>query len=510
MRFIYLGLFTGLLLFSGCTNLSDFKDISLAEHDAEYAIPLVNSSISMGDILKNFEESSSLVVEQDGVLHFKYSGDVLTKTSEDVFSAINETLEQSAAVPITADTISFPFSFPDELEVDRMDLKQGNFYYLFESTHDESVYVHVELPNFIKNNTPLTVDLTIPPSSGSPNNYNNILFPISLEGYSIIPSEGGNLHVYSSIRNDANEHIELDNKFVGIEQLAYSYAEGYLGQHIYDESRDTIFIDFFDYWIDGDIYFEEPIITIDFENSFGVPTTSIVEEFNIFTVREDVLPLESSFITEGIEFPYPTLDEVGEVKTKVFEFNKDNSNIATVLGAGPLAIDYDVDAFTNPEGDTGLRGFATDSSYYKVRVNVDLPLYGKAVSFISQDTFDIDLSNFDQAKEVEFKVVCENGLGLNADIQAYFLNDDLVTIDSLFDSATRLVQAAAVDSEGFPNEIGSQITYIPIAGDKLTNIQNASKINLQVTFSTYNDGNTSVKVTNEQKLDVRMGAKIKI
>ena len=72
-----------------------------------------------------------------------------------------------------------------------------------------------------------------------------------------------------------------------------------------------------------------------------------------------------------------------------------NSNIDVVLGSGPIAIDYDVNADTNPEEDPSIRGFITDSSYYKVQVDVELPMYGNAIDFFTTDTFPINLGDFE-------------------------------------------------------------------------------------------------------------------
>ena len=74
------------------------------------------------------------------------------------------------------------------------------------------------------------------------------------------------------------------------------------------------------------------------------------------------------FLRNGIDFPYPTINEVGQVKRDTFTFNNTNSNLDVVFGSGPIAVAYDVDAFTNPFGDTGLKGFITDKSFYRVQV----------------------------------------------------------------------------------------------------------------------------------------------
>ena len=210
--------------------------------------------------------------------------------------------------------------------------------------------------------------------------------------------------------------------------------------------------------------------------------------FDIFTVRGEVLPLESEFLENGIDFPYPGLDEIGVVKTEPFELTKENSNIDVVLGSGPIAIDYDVNAFTNPDSLTDIRGFITDSSYYKVRVDVELPLYARAANFLAQDSIDLDLSDFDGADYAEFKLVSENGLPLDVDVQAYFLDVNGAVIDSLLDDRQRLVEGAPVDEDGNALEANTTTTFVGISEERFAKIKAANKILLNAVFSTVNDG----------------------
>ncbi len=508
--------FRGVLLISmialiaACTQFDDLNNIDSVDSDAEYALPLVSSHFSIGDVLEGFEENNVLFVDPDGLIRFKYSGDVLTKTTDEVFEAINNALG-IIPIPLVEDTTTLP-PFPAGLEVDRMDLKGGNFFYFFSSKHPSPVTINLTVPQFTKDGAALNFTLNFPAYSGSGDAIvmNNLFFPTNLDGYVITPGENGEINVIKEIITQDGEEPVITESTVLIQDMAFSYAEGYLGNNTYDESRDTIHIDFFERWINGDIYFADPRITIFFENSFGVPTRSVVNIFEVFTVREDVLPLESEFITTGIDFPYPELNEIGAVKYKEFEFTKDNSNIDVILGAGPLALDYDVDAFTNPESDPDIRGFITDSSYYKVRIEVELPLYGKAIDFAARDTFEVDLSSFDGIREAEIKLIAENEIPLEIDGQVYFQNDAGIVIDSLFEGgATRMVEAAPVDAAGNASGIASRTNYIPLPPEKFESLRNAKQLILEVDFSTYNEGEISAKILSNQEIGIRMGLKVK-
>jgi len=494
-----------------CSQFDNLEELDGAEYEAEFAVPLVETEFSLRDLLKNFEENASLTIDPDGVIRFKYSGDVLTKTSEEVFEEINRVL---ALVPIflTSDRIALPFASPDGLDIDRMELKGGKFTYALQNVHSQPVFVTLRIPEVQKDGVPLTITTSIPAygGSGTPPSVGNLFSPLLLENYIIFPAANDSIYVEYTATDPMGNNVLLGTSSgVLIQDLKFSYAEGYLGNQLYEGGRDTIDIDFFDNWIRGDVYFDEPKITLNFENSFGIPTRSVVNLFNVITVRQEVLPLESEFINSGVDFPYPGLDEVGQVKQSAFTFTKDNSNIATILGAGPVAVDYDVDAFTNPDMDTSIRGFITDSSYYKVRVDVELPLFGRAFDFVVSDSFPVDFSKYDVISAAEFKLVADNYLPLSVDVQAYFRDENGVVLDSMLDNRQRVIAAAPTNAEGIATTFVQKITFANFDALRFDRIRFAKDIFLVTSFSTYNDGDRSVKVLADQAVKVRMGVKVK-
>lgn len=498
----------GLLFLLASCELDSLSDVN---YEPEFAFPLAQASFNIKDVLVQFRDSTILSVNPDGTLRLKYTGDVLTKTTDEVFASINESLGHDALVPLNMDTTVLPAAFPDGLSVDRMDLKAGDFYYTLQSKNPLPVHAEIKALSLQKDGEPLTYNVDIPAwESGGPITVSNLFFPADLNGYSIIPNSEGEILISKNIVDSNGDPVELELQAIVLQNLAYSYAEGYLGNVGYNQPRDTIEIDFFDSWIQGDIHFDEPVITMLFENSFGIPTRSIINTFEVFTVRGDVLPLESDFITDGVDFPYPSFDEIGQTKTAAFEFNKDNSTIVEILGAGPLALDYDVDALTNPDNDTSIIGFVTDSSYYKVQVAVDLPFYGSAINFLAEDTFDIDLSAFESATEAELKVITENSIPLGAKMQGYFLDESGRVLDSLFAEAQGVITPAGVNAEGYSAEVSSATTFVELPKDKFAGVKPAKQLIIAASFSTTAEGTIPVKITNDQDLSIRMGMRVKV
>lgn len=501
-----LALFT--LLFFGCNQFQELEDLDGVKYDAEYAVPIIDTRLSMQDLLEDFEENATLMVNSDGSFSFIYRDTVITQTSDDIFAEINASLPPF--IPITSPNMALPFSSPDGLEIDRLDLKGGTMIYYFENKNNESVNVKVTFPQVTKDGNPLIYQVTLPAYSGSGSapSATNLVVPTNLNGYKIQTVNDSIYSQYEAITPSGNR-VNLSNFFIRLQDLAFSYAEGYFGNFLYEGTRDTLEIDFFDNWVRGDVYFENPRITLNVENSFGIPTRARVNTLNVLTVKNQVLALESPYVTNGIDFPYPSFSEVGQVKNGSFSFTKENSNIDVILGEGPMAIDYDVDAVTNPDNNPGIRGFITEGSYYTASLEAELPLYGRASGFVVRDTIDLDFSSYDEVDDVEFKLVVDNGIPLDVAIQGYFLTENNVLIDSLLAAPQTLVQGAPVNSNGVATGTQQKITFIPFDEARFAKIQQQGKrLWISAAFSTLNNGTTSVQVLNTQDVRIRLGAKL--
>ena len=506
---VYLLLATVLLLAS-CGQIDDLSGTTEIAYEAEYAVPIVNSEVSIQDFLEDFEENTTILVDPDGLLRFKYRGGIIDASVEQVFENINAALPP--IIPILQPGMALPLSSPEGIQIDYLELKKGDFIYAFESEIVEPIEVTITMPQITKDGEPLTFQHSVEafaPSSGRGRpQVSNALTPESLEGYTILPLNDSLYIDYVVVPASGDRSKRLTNFVIRLQDLEFTYAEGFLGTNIYEGGRDTIVIDFFDNWVQGDVFFEDPIVTFFINNSFGLPTKSLINSFDIFTVNEEKLPLESEFVQDGIEFPFPTLDQVGEIKTKAFVFTKENSNIAQILGAGPTAIDYDVDAVTNPEGNQGIRGFITDNSFYSVQVEVELPLYGNIANFAAHDTFDLNLDDFKDVNFAEFKLVTDNEIPLELDLQGYFVLDGGFVIDSLFETEQKVIAGAPVGPEGNPTGMGRSEVLIPFAGSRFESIKQAKQIIIRADFSTTKRGKQSVRIVNSQKLGLKMGAKL--
>jgi len=502
-----------LLCLWSCEQLDELEDIQGVKYETKYAVPLANLGASLDRILQNFEEEATLTIDPDGLFHFEYSGEVLTETGSEVFEEIENTFQEVSditpnGIPVVAPKVPIPYKEELDIEVDLIRLKGGLFSYQFENRNPVPINVRIDLPQFSRDEQPLSFTHQLPAYSGTgdPPSFNNRDDPVDLSSIEIVPDENDNIFIEYTATNEQGVTVPLNNVFIRFDEVKLSYAQGFLGTNTYDGPLDSIDIDFFDAWIAGDVFFENPKITYVLENSFGIPTRSIVNRFDVITVEGNALPLESELIENGIDFPYPSLDEVGEVKSESFLFTKDNSNIEDILSSKPVQVIYDVDALTHPDGDRSIRGFITDSSFYRVKVLVDLPLQGSASDFVATDTVEVELDDFESLDSVELKLVAENTLPLAIDIQILFRDENGNTTEMLTDNDLRLIEAAPVDDEGMVTGSTDKTSFVPLDGPRLEALLAAKDLVLIATFSTTGNGDQPVLITNDQRLDIGIGA----
>lgn len=494
-------------LFS-CEKINDLGEAEIIAGEAEFAIPLLKAKTSIQDLLEGFDEYTFIEITPDGVIHLRYKGDVLSQQAEEFFLETREKLPP--LIPLEDTLYALPFSAPEQLEVDFATFKSGTISLALLSDYVGMVDLKVTILQAVKNGQPLTIHTQFQ----SPKGTQPIFFYYPPEfaetkGFDLIP-ENGALNIRYEATTETGDRIKLPFIALVNQNIDFSYLEGYLGNFKHKGKRDSITIEFFKNWIQGDVFFEKPVIQIHIDNAFGVPTRSSIDVFDILTADGNRIPLESDFITEsGIDFVYPANNEVGQTKSMTFVFNANNSNIEDVLGSRPVALDYKVDAIMNPDSLVNERGFITDSSFYRIQVEVDLPLHGRASGFGVVDTFDVNFGSYGDVKEVEFKMVAQNKMPLGIEGQLYFLDENNAVLDSLFDQRKELVVAAPVDANGNVISEISRTNYATFSSVRFDQVRPSKKLALRAWFSTTNQGQQSVKAFTGQDVEIRMGMKLK-
>ena len=435
-----------------CQKFDDLGDASL-QFDGDYATSLLTATMEIEDIVGDLDSSTTVELDQDGLLHLIYRGKFTQRSSTDIFASI-----PFFPIIVPDSFFSFPYAAPNGMVLQFVRLKSATITYACESPFTEDITLEIELPEVLD---PVTGETykhysDIPYSGQSPSSGSGVM---DLTGWHLTP-DSGNINIrYTAILPDGSR-VLLDNFFMYFQNFEASYLQGYLGQEIYDLPRDTILIDFFDGWLGGGVTFAEPSINVNVENSFGLPVRSVSNYMSILNLDGSILELQSDALEDGVDFAYPALDEVGESKFTSFTLDNTNSNIVDIFSNRPVAVDYDLDALGNPDSDQAIVGFATDSSFFSINVFVDLPVYVNANNFTFRTIVEIGenelAGDFDFADYITLKIVSDNNIPIDLGLQLFFRDENGVALDSLFDTNladllpdNAIIKAAEVDADGY-------------------------------------------------------------
>ena len=499
-------LMLGITLLSSCADFDGVNEMEVVRPEAEYAIPLLKADINMQSLLEQFDEYTQFDTTDSGVILFRYSGDLLKRTSSDIFQSIENSLN-GALIPIPDTVFPIPFNSPDGMEINLLDVRTGSINYAFSTDVEEDFTLTIRFPQLFTNGVSYEETKEYSYNGNTISGFGSV----SLPGKRLLADDMGNVNIEYEAVTASGEEFLLGTFGLQIIDLTFSYAEGKFLNQTHEGQLDTIEIEVFENWKGGEIFFEDPKITIRVDNSFGVPTRSVVDKFDITNVENEIYSLEGPAISDGIDFDYPELDEVGETKTTTFTFDKDNSNVQTILGTRPVFIEYLVDAITNPDGNEEVIGFIWENSEYSVNVEVELPICGKVIDFLVLDTFELDMSFLgdDLIKEAELKLYYETELPIGIGMQLRMLDENDNEIGVIFPDGPVDFNAANVDMDGEVVSSSSEELRFVLSESDIDNISISKKLILDANFNTPQNDEVSVKVRPNQSLGFNLGIKIK-
>lgn len=506
---IYLCALTGLLL-SCDGQLEDLATVPEIRLRAQYAVPLVDSEVSIRDLIGDGVDEVSLTVDPDGLLRFTYSGDVPEVGAGAAFERLNS-LPEGLLLPITANRQNADFPLAADIDLDRVKVASGTFFHNFPNPYDQAVTVTFTIPDATLNGQSFSVSGQLPAhdGEGDPPVFENSANPIPLDGYTIgLPNDAIILE-YSIVGEDGTNYEVPERTLSFLQDLRFNFAQGYLGQELYEGERDTIEVSFFDRYLEGNIFFVDPKVIIRLRSTFGLPSRAVIRRFDVIGSNGQVIALEGEGVDNGFDFSF--IREAGDTAVTEFVFNRDNSNIDEILAARPVALDYIINASINPEADTTIRGFLTDSSTYDVQVDLELPLFGNAEQFTVRDTVDLNLMDqYASITNVVFRLTTDNGLPVGIGLTGTLLDSLGNEIGTLSEDNTTILQAAPVDGAGRPTGTTREVTDFDFEADRLENLRTAAQLVLTFEITTSDDGSQFIRVEDLQRLRVALGAIVSV
>jgi hypothetical protein len=161
-----------LILFglSSCVDFTSLEDAEIPDYEAEFAVPLINSRVTIQDMIDANTSPEELRIDEDGTLRFIYQGAEIRRSGQEVFQQL--TADFPPFIPVPLPETRVPLSIINGIDLDRLDFKAGAFTYTFQNPNAEKVFVNFEFTSLQKEGTPLQFMVEVPAFSGSVGNEN--------------------------------------------------------------------------------------------------------------------------------------------------------------------------------------------------------------------------------------------------------------------------------------------------------------------------------------------------
>ncbi|HAF29812.1 MAG TPA: hypothetical protein DCG75_12270 [Bacteroidales bacterium] len=471
------------------------------EITAGFLAPVAYGSLNLQDIISEFDSSSFISTDADGLLLITYEDSLFSYIADDLLNIPSQDfieffIESDFTILPgfpgwnTGDTLTilrsqkFPFTFSQGEKLDSMILDQGNMVFNVTSEFQHTGNIVITCPNIRLDNVPFERTILIDDASGGFSF--NSSFP--LDGYTIYLNDSigtdtmflpVNFKVELISSGDAITAGEEIAVTATIENMNFDAIFGYIGDYELLTQTGEVDLGFFENTLDGYIYFENPQINFNIKNSYGVPAAVTISRFVGFKNDIDSIQMifDSSIDTFG--YAYPSLaDYIANdiYKDTTISINGTNSNVSDFLSFLPSKLEYSLGAKSNPEGPTGSYNFVSDDSKIDVGFEFILPLWFKADNFALEDTIDLDLMDIDQdanfIEKVNILLEVSNGLPLEIDFQVYFLDSLYNPVDSLFDDASRPIIRSGI-TDPLTGEViapGINKSFVEYTKDDIANL----------------------------------------
>jgi len=516
-----------ILLLNSCLKEGDFELDKLAknQYDPSIAAPLVNSKLTLKDILK--DTSGIIQVNIDNSLKLVYtSNNLVSLMAKDIFkipnqSIVTDTNNLILVQPPIGDsnylilTNTYKFLLPEpEQRIDSFFIKKATLKLSLNTDINHKSRLRLTLPDVtLQNGLPFVLDIPID-YNGWTCPYTINIPPIDLSGCKIrfnnAPGHKNEVTFKYEHYIYHDNYVYLPNYFIHLyDELAdieYGKLFGYIGQKNVP-MNDTTEISIFSTQTYGNFQFNNVKVGMNIKNSFGIPSEIKVDKFLAIN-GNNVVNINDFPNPNPLSINSPTVNQIGQYATTIVP-SSTSTDLADAMNIAPKKIIYKVDGKLYPVPNPTHESFILDTSSIKVDFNIELPLQGKVGGFVLQDTLKFDLSKIKDATEASFVINTLNHFPLDADVQVYFTDGTYQILDSLITNGTNVIKSGILGNNDMVSIPTPKTSYISVNNTRLRKIENSKFMFIKASLRTYEYPNRDVKISNEDYLNVKMGIKVK-
>lgn len=507
-----------------------FDKIAKTPYSPNIAVPLVYSSLTIRDILTANDHNGVISVGSDNFCTIVYKGNLFSLKGSDLvqlpsqqptpYSASltpTQIAALSAAGTVTASysqTVNFNSG---STKIDSMIFKSGTLNISLNSDFHFSGQIALKIPTAKKNGVAFSKVLPFTYSGSVPVIVNA---NYDLTGYSVDMTLGGTTSNQFVVNYDVtltgggpaattSEMIIVSQSF---SNMKFDKIFGDVGQLALSPNTDTVALSIFKNSLgNGTFTLVNPSAKVIISNSYGIPVKASISQLEGYNPPSNTYPISGS--PNPLPILSPTFAQIGQTLKDSFSLTSPGSNIVNVINNTPKYIIYQINSQSNPGGPTHSN-FVIDTSYFKVDMEVNLPLWGTAKDFTLQDTlaFTMDQAIPNNVESALFRIYNSNGFPFDIDMQGYFTDTLYKKLDSLVIPKQLILNSASVSSvTGMVVSPTEKTLDIVMDKARFQNLVNGKTkhILLKAVAATTNNSGTNVKIYSTYKLDVKLGLQVK-
>lgn len=490
-----------ILTLFACKKKQDFSDLQGDKWNPSIAVPLVNSQVSIEDILIRTGENENLNNDNTGKLSIHYHKRLFSLEGKDLFK-----IPDLSGV-LNKLSNSFNFNFLGNTQVSEFKLKNGELDYAITTPDNEPGEITIIIEDATNSEGVFTEKIQI---GGDHGEYHSGSFDLS--GYQFDLSNNGiTIQYLVDLASGVNVNLEDYPFLINIRDLIYDYSIGFFDGLNFGTFADTLDLNLFKNWIKGSLEINNPSITFFLENSFGFPI--LVEFSTMETINhhedDEVIALESSLsLGDSIEIEFPNLFNIGETETTSIEFDDNNSNLSNLISISPQEFRFALFFKKKVELDSSNFNFLTEDSQFSLDVDLKLPISGKIKDVLVRDTIPFEASTeslFKNLNQAKFRIETNNKLPIDLKMQIYFADENNQVLDSLFQDSENLLSSGVINSSGRVIEPTSAVNFVTLDNEKAIGIENSKKLFVEFQLNSAQDGNETVEFYDDYYIGIKLG-----
>jgi hypothetical protein len=509
----------------------DFKKLSQTDYHPNIAVPLVYSSLTIQDLLTKSNQNL-IIVGSDKFCTLVYKGNLFSLNADSVVKIPdNQPPPLSASLSTGqisalgfAGTVMVPYSQTVAFntgvggpKIDSVTFKAGSLGLSLNSSFKYSGQIKVIIPSAKKNGVAFTQIIPFTYTGSIPvlSNVN-----LSLAGYNFDMTIGGTAFnqfvVNFEVTLTGSGAAPLTTDQITINQslsnMKFAKVFGDIGQQSLSPNVDTVKLSIFKNVLGAATFtLANPTIKLILSNSYGVPITASISQFDGYTSGSPPFAITGS--PNPLPIHSPNFSQIGQMLTDSFSLNNSNSNVATVINNTPQYLIYKVTSQTNPLGGTTHSNFVLDTSRFKADMELDLPLYGTAKNFILQDTVPFNVSQTipSQVESALIRTYNANGFPFDVNMQIYFVDSLYTKLDSLVSPNQIVLKSGTVNSTTGMVTSSTSSTYdATLTKPRLAHLKTSKYLLIRAVANTSNGGTTNVKIYSNYKIDFKLGLQVQV